>query len=182
MRERVAAGVLVAALALFALTWTDAVQVSDSGEMIAAGCNGGVAHPPGYPLFTLLGRAFCALPFSTPAGRVALISLLAGAWTVLMVFLLVEHLTGDLFAAAVSALVLATGSIFWRHASVAEVFALNAAICVTWVYAALRRWIFVCGLLAGLVVCHHHPALFVAPVVAWLLLRAPPRPGPLLAG
>ncbi|MBW2731741.1 MAG: DUF2723 domain-containing protein, partial [Deltaproteobacteria bacterium] len=39
--------------ALFLSTWTSAIQVADSGEVVAVACNLGVAHPPGYPLYTL---------------------------------------------------------------------------------------------------------------------------------
>ena len=36
-------------------------MVGDSGEMVVAACQLGVAHPPGYPLWTLLSRAFMEL-------------------------------------------------------------------------------------------------------------------------
>ncbi|MBN3276043.1 TM260 protein, partial [Polyodon spathula] len=56
------------------------VAGGDSGELITAACELGVAHPPGYPLFTLLARlALDLLPFGPPAYRVNLLNGLLGA-------------------------------------------------------------------------------------------------------
>ena len=173
----VPAMVLLCALALFASTWTDAIQVADSGELVAAACNLGVAHPPGYPLYTLLGHLLCQLPASTEAGRVGWLSVAAGLLCVLAVYGLVLRLGARRWAAAAAALALATGQVFWRYASLAEVFALNAALCLALVYAcvvaadqrssALRRalWCAASGLLAGLAVSNHHSTVWVAPML-----------------
>jgi hypothetical protein len=172
-------------VALFASSWTDAVQVADSGELVTAACRGGVAHPPGYPLYVLLGRALCALPWSTPAGRVGLLSLVAAVCALLALYGCVVRLTGNAWAAAVAALTLGTGSIFWRQSSLAEVFGLNAALSLTVVYASLRLsaaaprpallWALLSGLTTGLALSNHHSSVIVAPLVA-LAVVWPPRP------
>jgi tetratricopeptide (TPR) repeat protein len=46
----------------------------DSGEMIAASYCLGLAHPPAYPLFCLLGRLFSVIPVGTVAFRFNLLS------------------------------------------------------------------------------------------------------------
>ena len=58
------AAVAVGAVALVAYlaTLQRTVPGGDSGELIAAAVTGGVAHPPGYPLFLLLGRLAGAVP------------------------------------------------------------------------------------------------------------------------
>lgn len=48
----------------------------DSGEMAAAAYRMGLPHPPGYPLFDLLGRLFTFLPVGTVAYRLNLFSAL----------------------------------------------------------------------------------------------------------
>ncbi|KAJ8390873.1 hypothetical protein AAFF_G00100050 [Aldrovandia affinis] len=56
------------------------VPGGDSGELITAACELGVAHPPGYPLFTLLSHlALVLLPFRSAAYSVNLLSGLLGA-------------------------------------------------------------------------------------------------------
>ena len=46
--------VFVSVFALYALTTAPSVAGGDSGELLAESCSLGTAHPPGYPLFTLL--------------------------------------------------------------------------------------------------------------------------------
>ena len=56
------------------------VQGGDSGELMAEGCQLGVAHPPGYPLFVLVAKAAVTVfPWGSPAFRINLLS--AGAFT-----------------------------------------------------------------------------------------------------
>jgi hypothetical protein len=177
--------------ALGALTWTDAVQAADSGEMIAAACNLGVPHPPGYPLYVLAGHAFCALPLSTPAGRLGLMSLASGMVAVLLTYAIVARITANRWAAVMAGLTLATGATFWRYESLAEVFALNAALSLAVVHLSLRasgagtprehllRSAAV-GLACGLALSNHHSSVLVMPLAAVAVLL-PWRSAPLAA-
>lgn len=171
---------------MFAVTCTDAVQIADSAELAAVACNRGVAHPPGYPLYTLVGRAFCAIPVSTPAARLSLLSLFAGLWALWGVYAIGFRLTQTRWAAAVSALVAATGWLFWRYSSLPEVFALNAALCVAVAHMGLvavqsatdarRMWaVLVMGVLFGLALSNHHSCALLGLLPAWVVL-VPLRP------
>ena len=151
-RALVGAGVLVLALALYVstlapgLTWRN--NGADGGELIAAASTLGVAHPPGYPTYLLLGKGFASL---VPAGDVAyrfnLFSTVAAAFSVLLFFFLVERVLASLSpgehprlirlaVAGASALTMATSSVLWSQATVTEVYALNAlfltAILLLW--------------------------------------------------
>ena len=66
-------------LAAYVRTAARNVTFGDSGELIAAAWTLGVAHPPGYPLWTLIAKLFAGLPFGTPAFRVALASSVAAS-------------------------------------------------------------------------------------------------------
>ncbi|MFL5734014.1 MAG: DUF2723 domain-containing protein, partial [Chloroflexia bacterium] len=94
------AGVVVGLVALivYALTLSPTVNFIDSGEFIAVGRLAGIAHPPGYPLYTLLTIAGAALPFGDSAVGVNFISALSGAVAVGFFYALVyelisQHLT-----------------------------------------------------------------------------------------
>ncbi|MFH1039097.1 MAG: DUF2723 domain-containing protein [PVC group bacterium] len=50
------------AFATYLLTLTPTVDFIDSGELAAVACTLGIAHPTGYPLFTLIGHLFSRLP------------------------------------------------------------------------------------------------------------------------
>lgn len=71
----------LAALALYIITLSPTVNFIDSGEFITVGVVGGVAHPPGYPLYTLLSILAAALPGgnANAAWRINLISAVSGA-------------------------------------------------------------------------------------------------------
>jgi hypothetical protein len=47
--------VFVFVLALYLRTVYPSITGGDSGELVVTTCNLGIAHPPGYPLFTLIG-------------------------------------------------------------------------------------------------------------------------------
>ena len=53
------------------------IMSDDSGEMIAGSFRLGLPHPPGYPLFDLIGRLFSILPIGSIAFRYNLLSAIA---------------------------------------------------------------------------------------------------------
>ena len=55
----------LAALLVYLRTLSPAVSIIDSGELAAVASTLGIAHPTGYPLFTLLGRIFTMLPIAS---------------------------------------------------------------------------------------------------------------------
>ncbi|MEZ4296896.1 MAG: DUF2723 domain-containing protein [Polyangiaceae bacterium] len=72
-------GVSVAAFALYLATLAPTVTSEDSGELITAAAKWGVAHPPGYPLYTLLLKPFLLLPIGDIARRANIASAFFGA-------------------------------------------------------------------------------------------------------
>src|SRR5207248_5165995 len=92
-REVWIAGALVtlAWLVIYLATVSPTVNFIDSGELITALHEPGVAHPPGYPLYTLLGYVVSNVLWGEVAWRVNVLSSFFGALAVgAMFFLLVE--------------------------------------------------------------------------------------------
>jgi hypothetical protein len=77
------------AFILYFITCSPTVNFTDSGELITVAWTGGIAHPPGYPLYTLLGSAFVHLPFGDPAWRLNILSALFAALAISLFYLLV---------------------------------------------------------------------------------------------
>ncbi len=119
--------VFLVALALYVATCSTTVQGGDAGEWMTVAAIGGVGHPPGYPLWTLLLRALALVPIGTIAFRASLGSALLAALAVALVHRAVWRVTLDGRAAWLAALALMVSATFWRYATVAEVFAGAAA-------------------------------------------------------
>ena len=79
-----------ALLALFYLTRPAPIQWGDGLELAAVSSHLGVAHPTGYPLFTLLGWIAEKLPVYTPYARLLLLGRLFSCATVLAIALLIR--------------------------------------------------------------------------------------------
>jgi hypothetical protein len=139
-----------------------------------------IAHPTGYPLYTLLGGLWSRLlfPFGNWAWRVNIFSALAAASAVGLVFALAQRLIDEgplpgrqpsagsrTYAAGIglatglaSALTFGLGPVWWAQATLAEVYALHnlllaAALLVTLTIPALegRRFVVRMMLLALLI-------------------------------
>ena len=134
------------------ITWQN--QGADSGELATAVAVGGVPHPPGFPTYILLGKAFQLLvPIEDIAYRLNVMSAVFGAITVGLTFLLTRTVlliaqdaalprseiirSGTAFLAATA---LATGPLLWSQATLAEVYTLNAALFALILFLALEWW------------------------------------------
>ena len=173
---------------LYLLTAAPGVQYTDSGELAAACTTFGVAHPTGYPLFTLLGHAWSLLPWSSPiAGLNILAALLVASGVALTYFVarvLVARVapTRDVRAhdlvAAGTALLVGCSATVWAQATSIEVYALNFVLLAGTLYATLRsiesdnhhRWTMLAGLMFGLMLTNHVSSVTLAPgfVLLWL--------------
>src|SRR5437762_4909974 len=88
-----AVAVATAAGILYSLTAARDIVVGDSPELIMAAATLGVAHPPGYPLFTMLGHVFSLMPLGSIPFRVNLLSVICDALAVGVVYSIAQRLT-----------------------------------------------------------------------------------------
>jgi hypothetical protein len=141
-------GLFALVLAAYLSTLSRSVGHEDSGELAASAYVLGVAHPTGYPLFTLLGRAFSLLPVDASViWKLNLLSaLLCAAAAVLFFRLFLNILSrigfrssvipgrSDLsnrIAAAGGALLLAFSPTYWAAAVEVEVHGLHLVLLAT---------------------------------------------------
>ena len=77
-------------------TMAPTVSYWDCGEFIAVSHTLGVPHPPGSPLYLLLGRVASMLPISKDiAFRVNLLSPIVSAFSVLFLYLIIVQLVNN---------------------------------------------------------------------------------------
>lgn len=147
------------------------VTLEDSGELIMVASTFGVAHPPGYPLYSLIGGLFSLLPTGNLAFNLNLMSLVFGVMTLAVLYrvmrVLGAHPMIALFGVAIGGM---APTVVW-YFSVAEVYSLFTFCFFVCVYFLLTekspRWSW---LFAGLGLCAHWP-LFVFASPALLMLR-----------
>jgi Protein of unknown function (DUF2723) len=169
-------GVFLAALALYVSTLCRTVYFYDSAELAAASALLGIPHPPGYPLYTLLGHLYVRVLPGEPALAVNVMSAVHGALCVALAFLAQRKLGAARVDAVIGAAVLAVGPSFWWNSSVAEVYTTGLAFALATFCALLHaheqarpRWLLAAALLGGLGFSAH---MFVATLglgYAWLV-------------
>ncbi|MBK9941343.1 MAG: DUF2723 domain-containing protein [Kouleothrix sp.] len=164
-----AAAICAAVLGLYAATLLPGLGSRDTAELQWVVPTLGLAHPTGYPLYTLLGWLWCQLPLGgTPAWRLNLFSAAAAALAVGVVYRVARALGQPMLVAAAAALALAVSRTFWSQATIAEVYGLAALIQALLLLALLRwhagRWpLWPAGLLLGLGLAHHRTITLMIP-------------------
>jgi hypothetical protein len=118
--------VFVLGLCLYVHTLAPTVLPSNSGEFQFVADVLGIAHPPGYPLYTMLGKLFTLLPFGDVAYRVNLMSAFFAALTLDLVSRTVRRVTNSALGGVVGALALGTSTTFWAQATTANTRSLTA--------------------------------------------------------
>ncbi|HVZ79180.1 MAG TPA: DUF2723 domain-containing protein [bacterium] len=83
--------VFLAAFGLALWGLNPSFYMDDSPEITTAAATLGIAHPPGYPLYTLLGRLLSLLPLGPICLRVNLLAALSGAGTCLLLYILLSR-------------------------------------------------------------------------------------------
>ncbi|HEU4629557.1 MAG TPA: DUF2723 domain-containing protein [Gemmatimonadaceae bacterium] len=193
---RAAALVALAVFALYAATLAPSSALWDASEYITAAYVLGIPHPPGNPLFVLVGNVVTHLPLpgTSVAVRVNLLAALCSAVAAGVWFLVTERvLTGWLAArwqrlagATAAALLGATAFTVWNQSVVNEkvytvslaIFAVVAWLTVQWCddpegRVADRRLLLIAYLL-GLGYANHPAGLLPLPAVGIaVLLRRP---------
>ncbi|MFH1283637.1 MAG: DUF2723 domain-containing protein [bacterium] len=114
----------------------------DSGEMSTVTSLLAIAHPPGYPLYVLLGKAASILiPFGDSAYRIALLSALCASSAVVVFTILIIFISGNYFSlvpyiwrlifSGFAGLLFAFSDKNWYLAQVQEMYSLNALFALT---------------------------------------------------
>jgi tetratricopeptide (TPR) repeat protein len=169
----------------------------DCGEYIASAYKLEVGHPPGAPVFLLIGRLFSLLAFgdTTKVGMmVNAVSAMSSAFTILFLFWTITALgrkmvekeltTGSMYAVlgagAVGALAYTFSDSFWFSASEGEVYAMSSFFTAIVFWAILKweretdnnlhadRWIILIAYLVGLSIGVHLLNLLAIPAIVFI--------------
>ncbi|MBV7269734.1 glycosyltransferase family 117 protein [Winogradskyella luteola] len=186
--------VFAVAFAVYALTIEPTVSFWDAGEYILTSSKLQVGHPPGAPLFQMLGAFFSifALEPSQIGMIINMMSAVASAFTILFMFWtisillvkLVKYKTDSsknkgiaiLGSALVGSLAFTFTDSFWFNAVETEVYAMATLIMAVMFYLALRweqdmhkprgnRWLILIAFVIGLSFGVHFMGLLTIPAI-----------------
>ncbi|MEE9166371.1 MAG: DUF2723 domain-containing protein [Candidatus Neomarinimicrobiota bacterium] len=176
-------------------TLAPTVSFWDCGEFIATSYTLGVPHPPGSPLYLILGRIFSMIPFGEDIGfRVNLISPLVSALAVMFLYLIivqfVSHWRGPVKSredrvvafgsGLVGSLAFAFTDSHWFNAVEAEVYAVSTLFTAMVVWLILHwaersdkpgneRYILIISYLLGLATGVHLLNLLALPFMGMII-------------
>jgi hypothetical protein len=180
---------------LYLITTAPDVLPSDSGEFQIAASLLGVAHPPGYPLYTLLGWLSTKLiPLGNQAYRLNLLSAVFAAATLTLLSAATRHwarqlgvsVRAALVGGLVAALTLGTAATFWAQATIANIRMPTMFAAALGLYALARyacaadraqadRALILLALALGLGIGHHPSLAFLGVFfLVYLVLVDPP--------
>ncbi len=178
---------------LYFFTLAPDLLPADNGEFQLVATNLGVAHPPGFTLYTLLGHLMTRLPLGpTPAYRVNLLSAFSSALTLALVYGATYLLTKRHLAALTGTVALATATTFWAQSTTANIRSLSALFAAViflaslGYYRAVRaavdesahrradRYLVLLALALGLGITHHASLAFLGLVAVLFVLLVDP--------
>ncbi len=183
------------ALIVYLLTLEPTVSLWDCGEFIASSYKLQVGHPPGAPLFMILGRVFSIFTSNTEkvAMMINAVSAFASAFTILFLFWTISHLLKKIFPDAsgkasmahmivvlggsfVGAMAYTFSDTFWFSAVEGEVYATSSLFTALVFWAILKwenvadkpganRWLILIAYLIGLSIGVHLLNLLAIPAI-----------------
>ncbi|CAM9947642.1 unnamed protein product, partial [Ectocarpus fasciculatus] len=169
--------------AVYTATLSPSIAGGDSGELVAEGCALGTAHPPGYPLFTMMVHLLKRIADPLQVEVAYAVNISSAVLTTGAAFLMGKivatsgnkHIT--IPGALLSMGMFAFSPLIWQYAVTAEVFPLNTFFMALLVYLVVRfqqdrSEDIVCAgaLLCGVALCNQHTAvLYEVPLVLWIL-------------
>ncbi len=190
----IAALVALGVFALYVATLAPTTAMWDASEYITAAYTLGIPHPPGNPLFVLLGRVSSLVPIGSVAVRVNLLAALCSAVSSGIWFLVAERVLAAwsrvrwtrILAAITAAVLSATVFTVWNQSVVNEkvytvslaFFAIVSWLTVLWCDDPDGRFadklLVVIAYLIGLGYTNHPAGLLVGPAVTLaVIIRRP---------
>lgn len=172
-----AIALFVMSLALYARTMAPGLLDGDEGEFQTNIYKLGVSHT-GYPTFFLLGKLFTLLdPIGSIAARENLYAGFWGALAVVSVFVIIQFLTRNRWAAIFSALLFLVSRVEWSQSIIPRPYTLNSLFVVLVVLFFFLWRIGKVDLTApvfvfGLSLTNHRTMIWFAPAIALFVLIA----------
>src|ERR1044072_299912 len=187
---------MLVTLVLYLLPRSPSTAMWDTSEYIAAAYTFGLPHPPGNPLFVILGRVFSILPIATNiAVRINILAAVCSAVAAGMWFLITERVLVSWFperwqrvlGGVVAALIGATAFTVWNQSVVNEKVYTVSLVGIAVISWLMIRWsddpdgnkadriLVLVAYILGLGYANHMAGMLAAPAVGLAVLIVRPR-------
>lgn len=177
INKLIAISLFVLSFLAYIFTLTPSLFWGDSPELAASAYTLGIAHPSGYPLYTLIGKIFTLIPVGTVAYRLNLMSAFFAALAVSVVYFIALKLAKSRTAGVLSALTFAFSYTFWSQATIAEVYTLNVFFIALLILLLLKwkenpepKWLYAFSFLFGLGMTNHLSLILIFPACLYFII------------
>lgn len=174
----------IAFLFLYISQQVTSIYGGDSGELVSAAYTWGIAHPPGYPLYTFLGALLShVVTGGTVAWRVGFLSSVPMAVSVYFLWRIIHRLTQNLLAPTIASVWYGLLYPVWLYAITPEVFGMYAMFSAVFVYLTIvwiedqnTRTLLLLAFVTGLALTHHHLILLAIAASSFTLYKYYKKP------
>lgn len=186
LKAALLAGLALAVFGVYLLTMPPVFKTNDSPETTASAYTLGIAHPPGYPLYTMAGKVYTLFVPGNPGFRMNLFSAFLGLCALCVTFLLFCRISvkttgvkNEMLCAAAS-LITAFTLLFWNQAGEAKggIYIFNLLLLGTLLLVSFRLFdsfeakaLYLGAYVFGISLSNHWPsAVIVAPAFVYPLI------------
>src|SRR3989344_5105059 len=128
----------------------------------------GICHPPGFPLYILVGNFFTSIfPFGSLIFKANFLSAIFGAGTILFVYLCLTELKVQRSISFLLASFLAVSSTFWEFSLSADVFTFATFLITLTFLLVFKNKSYLAFLVLGLSASHFYISAILAPLIFW---------------
>ena len=171
-------GIFFSTLILYLLTAYPTVAYIDSGELAVVNWTLGIAHPTGYPLYTLVGRLFSLLPLELITTQILLGALCTATAAALMAVRLMRLMKAETpvrqTGVALTGMLLGVAPLMWSQGVTNEVYSLHILMVVLIVTFLLQpyspRRLALGAFIVGLSFGNHMSTVLLLPAVGYYLI------------
>ena len=155
-------------LALYAKTLAPTYIPIDSAELALCMKSWGICHPPGFPLYILVGNFFTSIfPFGSLIFKANFLSAIFGAGTILLVYICLTELKVQRSISFLLAIFLAVSSTFWEFSLSADVFTFAAFLIALTFFLVFKNKALWAFFALGLSASHFYISAILAPLFYW---------------
>lgn len=156
----------------------ETLQNSDGGDFVMHAVAGGVAHPPGYPVYMFISSFLVKLSQLAPYHTLSSLSAILNSAAAALLCLLCYRIGGSLLISISIGFAWLVHEPSLRIATDVEVFALHSLLVVVLLHTAqtyrtttrpTRKRTFMLGAMFGLAAAHHHLIILWLPLVIAVL-------------